>query len=98
MIIDFHTHIFPDKIAENSVNILASKTNFKPYYLGDKNGLISMLNNSGVDIAVALPVVTNVKQFDSVNEYAKNINIEFNGKEKTIISFAGIHPKCENIE
>ena len=98
MIIDFHTHIFPDKIAENSVNILASKTNFKPHYLGDKNGLVTMLNNSGVDIAVALPVVTNVKQFDSVNEYAKNINIEFNGKEKRIISFAGIHPKCENIE
>ncbi len=98
MVIDFHTHIFPDKIAEKSVNFLAGKTNYKPYYLGDRNGLLSMLKNSNVDIAVCLPVVTNPKQFDSVNEYAKNINASFNCKNKGLISFAGIHPKCENIE
>lgn len=100
MVVDFHTHIFPDKIAEKTIKILESKANyqFKPYYLGDKEGLLKMLNDSGVDVAVVLPVVTNPKQFDSVNEFAKNLNDEFLGKNKRIISFAGIHPKCDNIE
>ncbi len=98
MTIDFHTHIFPDKIAEKSVSFLASKTNYTPYYMGDVNGLLEMQKNAKVDIAIALPVVTKEKQFDSVIEFAKNINKEFNGKTPKIISFAGIHPKCENIK
>lgn len=97
MIIDFHTHIFPDKIAEKSVSFLAGKTNYKPFYLGDKAGLLTMLDNANVDVAVALPVVTNPKQFDSVNEFAKNVNKEFSNANRRIISFAGIHPKCDNI-
>lgn len=98
MIIDFHTHVFPDKIAEKSVSFLASKTNYKPYYLGDLDGLLKMQRDSKVDIAIILPVVTNPKQFDSVNEFAFNINEQYSNGNPRVISFAGIHPKCEDIE
>ncbi len=97
MIVDFHTHIFPDKIAEKTVAYLADKINFQPYYLGNKDGLTKMQERAGVDLAVSLPVVTNPKQFDSVNEFAHNVNVEMQGVSPRILSFAGIHPACENI-
>ncbi len=98
MVIDFHTHIFPDKIAEKSVSFLASKTNFKPYYLGEKQGLLEMQKNAGVEMAIALPVVTNPKQFDSINRFAAEINEEMQHLSPRILSFGGIHPACENIK
>ncbi len=98
MVIDFHTHIFPDKIAEKTVAYLASKINVQPQYMGDKNGLLAMMQRANVDMAVALPVVTNPKQFDSVNDYACKINEEMQTANPKILSFAGIHPACENIK
>ncbi len=97
MIVDFHTHIFPDKIAERTVTYLASKINVQPQYMGSKDGLLNMLDYSDVDLAIALPVVTNPKQFDSINEYAWEVNEQMKGAKRRILSFAGIHPRCENI-
>ena len=31
MIIDFHTHVFPDKIAAKTIDTLKAKSNNKPY-------------------------------------------------------------------
>ncbi len=97
MIVDFHTHIFPDKIAEKTVNYLAAKINVTPQYLGHKDGLMEMLNRAGADLAVALPVVTNPKQFDSINAFASELNEQTRGACPRILSFAGIHPACEDI-
>jgi predicted TIM-barrel fold metal-dependent hydrolase len=47
---------------------------------------------------VNLPVLTNPRQFESVNRFAAEINAIFSNKERKIISFAGIHPACEDIE
>ncbi len=97
MVIDFHTHIFPDKIAEKTVAYLAEKIGYPPYYQGDKNGLLRMLKNAGADLAVSQPVVTNPKQFESINEFAYRLNCEMQGQTPRILSFGGIHPRCENI-
>ncbi len=94
MVVDFHTHIFPDKIAEKSVAFLASKTGFPYCYNGTEAGLLEMQNRANVDLSIALPVVTNPKQFDSVNEFAYSIN----AKKEGILSFGGIHPRCEDIQ
>ena len=42
--------------------------------------------------------MTSPTQFDSVNRFAAEINEAFSGKERRLISFAGIHPLCEDIE
>lgn len=98
MIIDFHTHIFPDKIAQKTIDFLAQKANIPPHTNGSTDGLLRAMEMGGADIAVNLPVVTNPLQFESVNRFAKEINARFAGQARQIISFGGIHPACEDIE
>ena len=98
MVIDFHTHVFPDKIAQKTIDYLAAKGNIPPFSDGSAAGLLERLQKAGVDLAVNLPVVTSPSQFDSVNRFAANINEQFANAERKIISFAGIHPDCDDIE
>lgn len=93
MVIDFHTHTFPDKIAAKTISFLEQKGYADSYRDGSVSSLIESMKNSGVDISVSLPVATKVSQVNSINRMSK----ELNGKNGLI--FAGaIHPDCENIE
>lgn len=98
MIIDFHTHIFPDKIAHRTIDTLSENGGIPAFSDGTVAGLISRMEIAGSDISVTLPVITNPAQFESVNRFALDINQEFEGKERRLISFAGIHPACEDID
>ncbi len=93
MIIDFHTHCFPDKIAPNVVQKFKNTGRFKDSTDGTKNGLIKSMKNAGIDFSVVLPAQTSPKQFESINKYA----CEINGKDG-IFSFGGIHPENDDIE
>lgn len=94
MIIDFHTHIFPEKIAERTISFLSQKGGIVPSTNGTADDLVEKMRAGSVDISVALPVVTNPNQFDSINRFAAEINARYD----SIISFGGIHPLCEDIE
>ena len=96
MIIDFHTHIFPDKIAGATIDALAKAGGTVPYSDGTYNGLLERLEGSGVSLAVNLPVLTRPSQFESVLRFSNEINSH--GVDKKIISFAGMHPDIEDIE
>ena len=98
MIIDIHTHIFPDRIAEKTINYLSEKGNIPPFSDGTDKGLCQRLSEAGADIAVNLPVVTSPSQFDSVNRFAKEVNEAFKDSRRGIMSFAGIHPLCDDLE
>lgn len=87
MIIDFHTHVFPDGIAELTINKLEKEANSKAFTNGTLTDLKNSMQESGVDVSVVLPVVTRPRQFESINTFAKNLS-----KENGIISFGGIHP------
>lgn len=98
MIIDFHTHIFPEKIADRAIAGLRANSNSTPYSDGKDSGLINALTKAKADIAVVLPVLTKPTQFDSVLNFALEINEKYKNADKKIISFAGMHPDCEDIE
>ncbi len=93
MVVDFHTHIFPDSIAAATVSRLES---FSPrvhaHSDGTLAGLLSSMERGKIDYSVVLPVVTRPKQFDSINEFAAANNC---GK---LIYFGGIHPECDDLE
>lgn len=91
MVIDFHTHVFPDKIAERTVKILERNGSIPSHSNGTLDGLVSALGSCGVDIGVNLPVLTRPDQFDGVNAFAKSLN-EKSYTGARVISFAGIHP------
>lgn len=93
MIIDFHTHTFPDKIADKTIEHLSKKGGVQPYRKGTLCALKESMAKGGVDISVVLPVATAAKQVETINK----LSAELNGKDN--IYFAGaVHPDCENID
>lgn len=94
MIIDFHTHVFPDKIAKKTIDFLAERSNNVADFDGTVHGLKTQMKTADCTLAVSLPVVTKPEQFDSILNFAKNVN----QTEENIISFAGIHPLNDDLE
>ena len=93
MIIDFHTHIFPDKIAARSIEALSKVSGVKATTDGTLTGLLDSMDRSGVDLSVIMPVVTKPSQYESVNTFAAKVNEEYAGR---LLSFGGIHPDSED--
>lgn len=95
MIIDLHTHIFPDKIAPLAIPELESHlpNNQKACSDGTLAGLLASAKEGEVTYSVVLPVVTSPKQFDSINRFAEAVS-----KTEGIISFGGIHPDNDCVE
>lgn len=93
MIIDFHAHIFPDKIAKRTLGALSSVSGIIPFTDGTADGLRRSMKEAGVAYSVNLPAITKASQFDSTNKFAAEVN----GKDG-IISFGGMHPDCEDPE
>ena len=92
MIIDFHTHTFPDKIAERTIHKLEAAAGIHARVNGTLAGLKASMKQAGVDYSVILPVVTKPSQFDTINQCAAAMN----GSDH-IISFGGIHPDNTDI-
>lgn len=94
MVIDFHTHAFPNSIAERAIKGLVKSSNnkFPPCSDGTLSGLIANMDKFGVDISVVQPVITKASQLKSLNEWAKSI------ENDKIISFGGIYPHTENFK
>lgn len=84
--IDFHTHIFPDKIAGKTLEFLSARCKTIPFTDGTAEDLRKSARQAGMDLSVALPVVTNPAQFQSINRFASQF------LEGEILSFGGIHP------
>ena len=98
MIIDFHTHVFPDKIASKTIETLASNSNSSPSTDGTVDGLLNAMERSNTDICVTLPVLTKPTQFESVTAFAISLNERFAGQKCRLISFGGIHPDCDDVK
>ena len=92
MVIDFHTHVFPDRIAERTISSLAQRGGIKAHSDGTLTGLLSSMKTAGIDLAVNLPPLTSPKQFDSILGFAKELN-SMHCDGPRVISFAGIHPE-----
>jgi len=87
MIIDFHTHAFPDALYEKAMHSLSTHSgNMKPAFDGSVYGLNNILDDCGVDMAVVLNIATNPKQMTNVNDFAISLN------RGRLISFGSVHP------
>ena len=88
MIIDFHTHTFPDAFAAKTVAALSRVSRTKPFTDGTAAALRASMERAGVDHSVLLPVATKAAQVPGINDAAA----ELNSKGEGLISFGGIHP------
>lgn len=94
MYIDFHTHIFPDKIAPATIAHLEKVGGIPAHTDGTAAGLRRSMDAAGIGQSVVLPVVTKPSQFESINRFAAEINAQ----NDRLISFGGIHPDNDDIE
>lgn len=98
MVVDFHTHIFPEQIASRTLEKLSAMSH-EPYYTGATiETLFHAMKQGGVDVSIVLPVVTAPRQFDSINRFAAQVNATYyDAKHHTgILSFGGMHPDCQD--
>jgi predicted TIM-barrel fold metal-dependent hydrolase len=91
MIIDFHTHAFPEKIAEKAMtNLSFASGGLIPQTNGTIASLKDLMKKDGVDKSVALAIATNEKQQTAVNDFIASCECD------EIISFGSVFPFAEN--
>ncbi|MBR5111359.1 MAG: amidohydrolase family protein [Clostridia bacterium] len=90
MIIDFHTHVFPDAIAPAAIGKLQANSHILPFSDGTLEGLRAGMAAGGVDVSVVLPVATGAKQVPHINDSAIRLNRQ--AGETGVYSFGGMHP------
>lgn len=93
MIIDFHTHIFPERIAQRAITGMQANTHAAAFSDGTAAGLRVSMDAAGITHSVVLPVATNPAKLASMNDAA----IAINGRNG-IIHFGAVHPLAENWE
>ncbi len=94
MIIDFHTHAFPDVLAPRAMEHLTEKSNTVPFTDGTLDGLKRKMELWGIDKSVLLNIATNPKQQDKVNLFAESVNATCDN----IIAFGSVNPFTEDPE
>jgi len=93
VVVDFHTHTFPEALAEYAIAKLAKSAGVKNYLNGTMDALCASMETAGIDYSILLPVVTRPGQQETINRTSLEINEKY--KEKGLISFGGIHPDNE---
>lgn len=91
MIIDFHTHTFPERIAARAIEGMQQKSHAAAFASGTVSELNLAMTDAGVDISVVLPVATNPAKLTSVND----VSIASTGKDG-LIYFGAMHPMAAN--
>ncbi len=95
MLIDFHTHAFPEKLAQRALASLSAAIHIQPHTDGTVSDLISKMDAEGVDRAVICNIATKPKQTGNVNDFAIATKREFGHR---VIPLGSLHPLCENAE
>ena len=90
MIIDVHTHSFPEKIAAPTIRKLSGLSHTVPFTDGTEEGIRRTNEACGIDLAVVLPVATAPQQPERINAFAAEKNEGW--RETGILSFAAVHP------
>ncbi len=92
MIIDFHTHCFPDFLAPKAMGNLASVSQYPPVLNGTVADLSRSMRDAGINKSVVLNIATNARQTPNVNDFAISL-----AEQDEFIPFGSVHPDYENI-
>jgi len=90
MIIDFHVHSFPEKIAEKTLNFLADAAKLNYYNNGTIPDIKEKFKTIGIDKFVLLNIATKPTQQKTINDVAAENN---NGN---VFAFGSVHPDADD--
>ncbi len=91
MIIDFHTHVFPDRLAPRAVAALERSSGETAVLQATADALRASMREAGIDYALNLPIATKPEQTESINRFAEQVN-----GTQGLLSFGSVHPLCED--
>lgn len=91
MIIDFHTHAFPDALAPHAMASMVGNTGSSHATDGSVTALKASMAEAGIDLSVILPVATNPMKLTTMN----NITLEHDPSDG-LLYFGGVHPLAPN--
>jgi len=89
MIVDFHTHTFPDAIAAAAVSRLQNASHTRPFTDGTAAALRRSMARAGICWSLVMPVATDPRQVEHINDAAARTNA---AAETGIFSFGCMHP------
>jgi predicted TIM-barrel fold metal-dependent hydrolase len=92
MVIDFHTHVFPDELAGKAIRALSEEIDdlYPVVSDGTVAGLLANMDRMGVDISVIHPVVTKQSQTRKANEFSAAMTSD------RIVGFGSIYPHTDD--
>lgn len=93
MVIDFHAHTFPERIAQRAITGMQANSHAAVFGSGTASGLAASMADAGICHSVVLPVATNPAKLSSMNDSS----IAQNGQHG-IFHFGAVHPLAENWE
>lgn len=85
-IVDFHTHAFPDKLAERAVPALAKEAKVDPALDGKISSLLASMDRAGITSSVICSIATRPEQYEKILTWSHEIASE------RIVPFLSIHP------
>jgi predicted TIM-barrel fold metal-dependent hydrolase len=86
-IIDFHTHAFPDSLADRAIKILAEEApGVKAFLDGRVSSLLSSMDKAGIERSVVCSIATKPEQYGPILKWSKGIASD------RIIPFPSFHP------
>ncbi len=91
MLIDFHVHMFLDKLAAGAVSSLAKRASLTPYSDGTVSATRALMREQGVDRFVALNIAVSPRTEHHVNDFAVSL-LQY----PEIIPFGSVHPDSPN--
>lgn len=93
-VIDFHAHIYPQKIAEKASEAVGNFYDMPMSHNGTVDTLLASGERAGIGLFVVHSVATDAKQVELINNYIAQTVSEHPGK---LLGFAAMHPDYEDI-
>ncbi len=90
MIIDFHTHYYPDKIVKRALQNTRKFLNTAPAIDGTRSSLLESMQKAGIDYSLALPLANTPDNVRGVNRWAQINN------QAPVFLLGSIHPQTKN--
>lgn len=91
MIVDIHTHAFPDQVAERAVPFLEEEGDITAFLDGTVASLLGSMDLAGIDLSVIASIATKPSQFDSILAWSKQIASD-QALSSRLLPFPSVHP------
>lgn len=92
MIVDIHTHTFPDHLAARAVRKLAEVAQVPTFSDGTCAGLRASMRRAGIDLSAIMPIATKPSQVRAINAWAAEVNAAYDD----LACFGTLHPLQED--